>query len=75
MNIVRWEVVTGDGTADFQVQYGKKVAKIRLEGLDTTGEAPWKDFYLKRFQELFDAIQAKDTRWTDRPGTSSGGEG
>ncbi|WP_041388466.1 hypothetical protein [Polaromonas sp. JS666] len=71
MTSVRWETVTDDGTAEFQVQYGGKTAKIKLEGLDTTGwqeepAPPWTEFYLKCFKELFDAIQAKDTHWTDR---------
>ena len=74
MNRVRWEAVTNDGTAEFQVTYGTKVARIKLEGLDTTGglTETGPDFYRKCFKDLFDAIQAKDTHWTDRHPGSEG---
>lgn len=70
MNIVRWEIVAA-GTAEFQVTYGAKSARIRLEGLGTTGgpeedSIAWEPFYRERLKELFDAIQADGTRWTDR---------
>lgn len=70
MNIVRLRVTTA-GTAEFQVTYGGKTARIRLEGLETTGGPeedfiPWEPFYRECLKELFDAIQADGTHWTDR---------
>lgn len=65
MNIVRWEAVTSS-SAEFQVDYGQKRARIKLEDLEIPDDADWEAFYRKRLTELFDAIQADDTRWTDR---------
>lgn len=70
MNIVRWESVAAS-TAEFTVDYGGKRARVKLEGLGTTGrpeETPedWKPFYRERLKELLDVTQAEDTYWTDR---------
>lgn len=70
MNIVRVDFIHA-GIADFTVDYGGKRARIRLESLDTTGgpeetATPWEPFYKERLKELFDAIQADGTLWTDR---------
>ncbi|OHC26304.1 MAG: hypothetical protein A2Y50_07315 [Pseudomonadales bacterium RIFCSPLOWO2_12_59_9] len=70
MNIVRLEFVH-PGIAEFKVTYGGKTAKIKLEGLETTGNpeedyVAWRPFYQKCLEEVFDAILASDTQWTDR---------
>jgi hypothetical protein len=70
MNLVRLRVVAA-GTAEFEVSYGGKTARIKLEGLETTGgpeedSIPWQPFYQERLKELFEAIMANDTQWTDR---------
>lgn len=70
MNIVRLDF-THPGIAKFQVTYGKKTAWIEIDGLETTGapeeaSIPWEPFYRKCLEELFAAIQAGDTRWTNR---------
>lgn len=70
MNNVRLDFIH-PGIAEFQVTYGKKTAWIKIDGLETTG-GPEEDriagevFYRKCLKELFDAIQADGTRWTDR---------
>jgi hypothetical protein len=67
MNIVRLEVLTS-GSTEFEINYGKKTARIRLENLEIPDDAEtdWKAFYKKCLTELFDAIQADGTYWTDR---------
>ena len=71
MNIVRLDFVQ-PGTAKFKVTYGEKTAWIEIDGLETTGgpeedSIPWEPYYRARLEELFAAIQAKDTYWPDRP--------
>lgn len=56
------------GTAEFVIDYGEKRARIKLEGLGTTGgpeedSMPWEPYYRKCMEELFAAIQANDTDW------------
>lgn len=70
MNIVRLDFLH-PGIAEFKVTYGKKTAQIKIDGLDTTGgleddSIPWEPYYRKCLEELFAAIQAGDTQWTDR---------
>ncbi len=70
MNIVRLDF-THAGIAEFTVDYGEKRARIRLEGLATTGgpdeiSISWEPFYRECLKELFEAIQADSTRWADR---------
>jgi hypothetical protein len=70
MNTVRLRGLSA-GTAEFKIDYGEKTARISLVGLETTGgpeedSIAWEPFYRKCLEELFDAIQAEDTHWTDR---------
>lgn len=70
MNIVRLDLVH-PGTAEFQVTYGTITARIKIDGLDTTGgpeedSIEWRPYYQQRLEELFAAIQAEGTDWTFR---------
>lgn len=70
MSTVRLRTIAA-GIAEFEVDYGEKRAWISLQGLDTTGapeeaSTAWEPYYRKCLEELCAAIQAKDTRWTDR---------
>lgn len=70
MNIVRLDF-THPGIAEFTVDYGGRNARIRLEGLETTGgpeetSIPWEPYYREQLKELFDAALREDTYWTDR---------
>ncbi|MFW0759103.1 hypothetical protein ACN1C3_31040 [Pseudomonas sp. H11T01] len=68
MDTVRWQTINSS-TAELEINYGQKTAKIWLENLaipdDAKSEA--KAFYLDRLKELFAAINAKGVYWTDRP--------
>jgi hypothetical protein len=68
MDTVRWQTINRS-TAELDINYGQKRARIRLEDLaipdDAKSEA--KAFYLEQLNELFAAINAKGMIWTDRP--------
>ncbi|KZN16192.1 MULTISPECIES: hypothetical protein [Pseudomonas] len=66
MDTVRWQVINSS-TAELEINYGQKWAKVRLENLVFDTELKPEDFYKKCLAELFTAINAKGVHWTDRP--------
>ncbi|WP_449439716.1 hypothetical protein [Pseudomonas migulae] len=66
MDTVRWQIINSS-TAELEINYAQKFAKIRLEDLVLDPNLSPEDFYKKCLAELFAAINAKGTYWTDRP--------
>ncbi|WP_207285147.1 hypothetical protein [Pseudomonas sp. FW300-N2A2] len=68
MDTVRWQTIN-TSIAILEINYGQKFAHIRLENLaiPDDAESDARTFYLERLAELFTAINAKGTYWTDRP--------
>ena len=66
MDTVRWQV-TDKSSAELEINYGQKRARIRLENLVFDTELKPEDFYKKCLADLLTAINAKGTYWTDRP--------